>query len=373
MRFTPNQQIKRQLLRHILDGQFEPSRTLPTIESLAKTFKVSTKTVQKAIHALSAEGVIEAKRGTGLFIKPIDPKAGAGRRIGLLHPNAPAYLLGEVYPKPIIDGFEEEMRRAGYHVVPCALAKMDPLVLEESILKLRLSGLALFEVDSDILIAEFRELRLPMISMDYDAYRHGISSVFVDNVYGSFMATRHLIDAGHRQIAFMRPLMRNAINNGSLDAVEEERIKGYRVAMQEAGLPVVITEFGKTPEAAQQAMEAMLARRPPPTALISSSDGHARRLAEVAQKFGLHVPQDVSVMGFGNDRTEFAPGRVVSSVRVEWKEMGRQGAELLIEALKGPPPGVQRRILPVRLALHDSVAPPPKVNVARRLRAGQLA
>ena len=81
MQLSPSQQIRRQLRQRILDGQFEPGGTLPTIRSLAKSFNVSTKTVQKAIHALSQEGIIEAKRGTGLFIKT---QAGGGWGY---HPN----------------------------------------------------------------------------------------------------------------------------------------------------------------------------------------------------------------------------------------------------------------------------------------------
>jgi DNA-binding LacI/PurR family transcriptional regulator len=356
VKYSPNQQIKRQLLRHILDGQFEPNQTLPTIEALARTFKVSTKTVQKAIHALSAEGVIEAKRGTGLFVKPIDSKGGGGKRIGFVHPNSPTYLTGERYPKPIVDAFERVMKEAGFTVIACGLARMDRLVLEESLLKLRLNGLLLFELDSDILLSEFRDMRLPMVSVDYDSYRHGISSIFIDNVWGCFEATKHLIDLGHKSIAFMRPLMRNAINNGSLDSVEEERMKGYRVAMQQAGLPILIEEFTKGAEGAGEAVRRLVQGKSPPTAFVTSSDGYAVMIAHEAQKQGLTIPGDVSVVGFGNDHLEYEPGKKITSVAVPWKEMGETAAEVLLETLKGGA-RPQRRTMPVKLAPHESSGP----------------
>lgn len=367
MKYSPNQQIKRQLLRHILDGQFEPNQTLPTIETLAKTFKVSTKTVQKAIHSLSADGVIEAKRGTGLFVKPLDPKAGAGKRIGLIHPNSQNYLQGERYPRPIIDAFEGVMKNAGYTVVQCPLLKMDRLVLEESLLKLRLTGLMLFEIDSDILIAEFREMRLPIVSMDYDAYRHNISSVFIDNVWGTFEGTKHLIELGHRTICFMRPLMRNAINNGSLDAVEEERMKGYRIAMQEAGLPVLIEEFGRGADDLKNALVPVLGRRPAPTAFVTSTDGGAVKLAEETMKMGFSIPEDISIVGFGNDRYEFMPGKLITSARVDWKEMGEAAANVMIDVLKGNT-RAQRYYVSTKLAQHESTGPVAKATSNKRQR-----
>jgi len=367
VKYSPNQQIKRHLLRHILDGQYEPNQTLPTIETLAKTFKVSTKTVQKAIHALSAEGIIEAKRGTGLFIKPLDAKAGVGKRVGLVHPGSTGYLQGAIYPKPIVDAIERVMQEAGYVIVPCPLAKMERLVLEESLLKLRLCGLLLFEIDSDILISEFRDMRLPMVSLDYDAYRHNISSVFIDNVWGCFEATKYLIEQGHRNICFMRPLMRNAINNGSLDAVEEERIKGYRLAMQEAGLPVHVEEFGRGANDLQGALVPVLGQRPAPTAFVTSTDGGAVKIAEHVQELGFSVPDDISVVGFGNDRTEFAPGKLLTSVRVDWKEMGEEAAKMLQEVLKGNSRS-RRHIVSAKLIIHDSTAPASKGTANKRQR-----
>jgi len=128
MQLSPSQQIKRQLRQRILDGQYEPGTTLPTIRSLAKSFNVSTKTVQKAIHALSAEGMIEAKRGTGLFIKSQAFKPGSGgHRIGLLHSGPPEYLLGMPYPKPILDTLTTELQTAGFTLIPCSLIQLDRL------------------------------------------------------------------------------------------------------------------------------------------------------------------------------------------------------------------------------------------------------
>src|SRR5579862_1345462 len=111
IRFVPSNQIKRQLMRHILEGRYSPGSTLPTIQELSDTLKVSTKTVQKAIHALSAEGLIEAKRGVGLTVKAISAHTGRKREIGLIHPNTPEYIKTDPYPGFVVKALQKALKK----------------------------------------------------------------------------------------------------------------------------------------------------------------------------------------------------------------------------------------------------------------------
>jgi LacI family transcriptional regulator len=360
MQLSPSQQIKRQLRQRILDGQFEPGSTLPTIRSLAKSFKVSTKTVQKAIHALSQEGMIEAKRGTGLFIKMQAFKPGAaGQRIGLLHSSAPEYLQGELYPKPILDTLTAELNAAGYTLIPCSLAKLDRLALEAELAKLKLGGLILFEVDADRVVFELLELRLPMLSIDHDCYRHGVSSVVFDNIFGTFQTTKLLIEQGHKHIAFLRPLMVSKIyNNNSLTLIEDERLKGYCVAMQEAKLPLDIQEYSRrAPEHVQEMLLRVLGRRPAPTAFVCSADFSAMSIITELKKLGYRIPEDVSVTGFGDFHTEYEPSRLITTARVDYVETGRTAARLFLDLVTGKTTKAERKVIPVTLVRNHSVGP----------------
>ena len=365
MQLSPSQQIRRQLRQRILDGQFEANGTLPTIRSLAKSFNVSTKTVQKAIHALSEEGIIEAKRGTGLFIRTQAFKPGAGaQRVGLLHSSTPEYLNGVKYPKPIIDALMAGLQGAAYTVIPCSLAKLDRLALETELIKMKLGGMILFEVDSDRMIFELQELRLPMLSIDHDCYRHGVSSVVFDNVFGTFQTTRHLIEHGHKHVTFMRPLMISKIfNNNSLTLIEDERLKGYTVAMNEAKLPLDIQEY-RGRENMQDLLLRLLGRRPAPTAFVCSSDGSAVAIAEEVKKLGYRVPEDISVVGFGGHETEFEPGKMVTSAAVDFTEVGRVSARLFIDLMTGKTTRAERKIIPTTLDIRDSVAQAPATQSA---------
>jgi len=359
MRLKPSLQIRRELLRYILEGRFEADKPLPTIKELADSFNVSTKTVQKAVHALTAEGVIVAKRGVGLFVRSVNPQAGRIKRVGMLYPwNNPHYLENKPWPGETIVPFREKLEAAGLKLQPYPLAHLDRITLLESLIKLKLGALVLFEVDSDVIVSECRELRLPMVSLDYDAYRHGIPSAIFDNVFGVFQATQHLIGLGHRHIAFMRPLLSTPLNRGRiLDWVEDERLKGYRVAMQHAGLEPLIEAFEhKDPEVFQPA-RALLTRRPEITALVCIGDWNAQQLAHEVLAMGLRIPEDVSIFGFGNGQTEFAPGKRISSVRLDMAGMAEAGARLLLDALKPNPPLPTREVVATSLVHYDSVAP----------------
>ena len=355
MGLLPCDEVKRRIYQYILEGQLGSDHILPTINQLAEMFKVSPKTVQKAVHALRAEGVIQSKRGVGLFVQPVALRRSRGRRVGLLYANRPDYLEGKRYPGPVIEALREDVSAQGLTLAPFMVDKSNRMALKEAVAKCSFSALMLFEIDNDAVIFELRQLRLPMVSVDYDAYRHGISSVVFDNAYGTFQASKHLIQLGHSKIAFVRPLLRNPISNyQSLDAVEEARRSGYAMAMQEAGLEVDAHEIENRPEAWREITLEFLERRRR-TAVVCTADQWAGNIAKQALELKASVPEDISVIGFGDVKQEFAPGRFVSSVRVDYAQMGRVAARLLQEAVQaGEGSKAKREIIPAVLALHDS-------------------
>ena len=372
MPYTTSQFIRRQLLRLILNGDHSPTQMLPSIGSLAKTFKVSTATVQKAIHSLTEQGLIDARPGSGLFVKPFQRNASkGGGRIALLHPDKGSYLKGYPYPGQVIDALRGELEPAGFTLVPWSLEKPETLVLQESLRKMKLSGLALFEIDNDCLISELRELCVPMVSLDFDAYRHGISSVIFDNPLGCFQATKHLMDMGHRHIVFMKPLLKYDIyDNPFYDVIADRRLDGYRIAMQAGGLPVVVREYHNRASEIQEIILELFSQDPVPTAFVCVGDWSARMIAEQLQVRGLEIPRDISIVGFGDIPGEFAPGRQITSVRVDYRDMGQSAGRLLLGALQGHG-RAQRRVLATRLVPHESVGAPAAAGGAKpRLLAG---
>jgi len=316
-------EIKRRLLSTIREGHYEPGEGLPSIAAMARTFNASTKTVQKAINSLSVEGVVVARRGKGVFVNALPSVSRRSKRVGLLFPEEADYLKGKAWPAGVVNALRSGLSKAGYSIVPVPLPQIELLELPERLRELKLAGLVLFEIDSDGLVMELRDLRLPMVSMDYDASRLGVSSVVFDNAVGAFQATKMLVELGHMRIVFVRPRYPRQIgNNPYLEAVEDDRMLGYRIAMVDAGLAERIEEFPSTIEGRREGLLSIFGCRPAPTAMLCKSDITAKVMLDLVASMGFEIPRDLSIVGFGGTGLAFARGRRLATVKVDQKGMG---------------------------------------------------
>lgn len=351
-------EIKQKLLSAITNGRYRSGSLLPTIRALAETFRVSTKTVQKAVKELSNDGFLEPKPGKGLIVKMDALQAKRSRRIVVPLPySASALKSNKVYPGAVIAALRRGVAKAGYEVVAVPLNDMEELAIIRHLRALQPAGIVLCEIDSDHLIIEIRELMLPMVSIDYDAFHLGISSVAFDNRWGGFEATRYFIRNGHRHIVALNPQYTRSIGgNPFMDTVEEERTQGYRLAMQNADLDPRIEVYPPGTRPMRAKLLELFGLRPAPTALLCQHSGQARVVARELQTMGFRIPEDVSLIGFGADDAELAPGVKVSSVWVDCEGMGRTAAEFLLAEMKGEGDDPRRCRLPTRLVVHNSVA-----------------
>lgn len=356
MRFPPSLQIKRQLLRCIMQGQFEIDKTLPTIQTLADTFGVSTVTVQKAIHMLSAEGILEAKPKVGCMVKSAGPRRNRCKTIGLVAPHDMGYLTSGGGARLVIEAARKELANGGYTLELIPLSDINTYNLIYELEQHTLGGILLFELDLDFLILDIAELRLHTVSMDYDATRLGIPSVTYDNAFGTFLSTRHLIELGHRRIAFMRPLLTSLIKN-VVDAPEEARMLGYRMAMQQSGLPIRVEERRER-DALRAHVEKVLSGPDRPTALVTSADWYAGAIRSHAENMGIQVPADISITGFGEHPLGRKTAKQFTSIRVVPSDMGRSAARLLLERFSGKRTPREHIVLPVELVDRGTTGPP---------------
>lgn len=161
--------------------------------------------------------------------------------------------------------------------------------------------------------------------------RSGYYFVDVDNVEGGRIATRYLVERGHRRIATI---------TGPLDmAVGADRLQGYREVLAEAGLPAGPAENGDfTVEGGAAAMARILAAGDPPDALFVASDLMARGALGVLQTHGLRVPEDIPIVAFDDSpvATEMAPR--LTTVRQPSREQGEAMTDVLLARLAGEDP-----------------------------------
>jgi LacI family transcriptional regulator len=228
----------------------------------------------------------------------------------------------------------------------------------------RVDGLIIMPVapDQAHLDAE-RRAGVPVVFVDRSPPAFECDSVVADNAGGATVATRHLLGAGHRRIAFLGD--RLAI------ATTHERRAGYLAALELAGIDVpaqhVVTDL-PTIEAAEAAAVALLQSSAAPTALFTAQNLVTIGAIRALRRLGRH--RDVAVVGFDDfvlaDLLE--PG--VTVVAQDPRGIGRLAAELLFRRVDGDAGPYLRQVLPTRLITRGSGEIPPPVLAADAAGAG---
>jgi LacI family repressor for deo operon, udp, cdd, tsx, nupC, and nupG len=161
--------------------------------------------------------------------------------------------------------------------------------------------------------------------------------VVADNFGAARAMTQHLIDLGHKRIAFaFHPVH-------SWDSVGNERLAGFNQAMRDAGLASHATHLLDAAVFEGESLwryepgivEAAFRDKNRPTALFAGMDMLAIRAMETLRQVGLRIPQDVAVAGF--DNVEFSDFTVppLTTVQQPIPAMGRRAMQILMQAIEG--------------------------------------
>jgi DNA-binding LacI/PurR family transcriptional regulator len=176
-----------------------------------------------------------------------------------------------------------------------------------------------------------------------------------DDVSGGAMAARHLVDLGHRSIGFIGDAVRDPFGFTS----SHDREFGVRRELGASGLAIPDRWIGHGAHGRYEARDLarrMLSEMPRPTAIVTASDTQALGVIAAATELGLHVPDDLSVVGY--DDIEAADYVGLTTIRQQLFESGRRGAELLlaeIGARSEQPKVIQ---LTPELVVRTTTAPP---------------
>jgi DNA-binding LacI/PurR family transcriptional regulator len=202
-------------------------------------------------------------------------------------------------------------------------------------------------------VERIRAARIPCILVD--AVHPALPSIAVDDVGGGELATRHLVELGHRRIALIGDPPPEFRFEWSRD-----RTRGYERALRQAGIevrPEYVREGTRLLHVARAIAAELLSLPERPTAIFASSDTQALGALEAARGLGIRVPQELSIVGF--DDIEVASYVGLTTVRQPLAESGRRGAELLLRALGGRPVDLRTELLPLELVVRGTTGPAP--------------
>lgn len=260
-----------------------------------------------------------------------------------------------------VRALEEGSREAGYDLVLCQT--MNKPEREEHclrrLLSRRVDGMFIspvYRIEEEALV--YRELLArgtPVVLLGHPAiFCNAFTSVAPDDLLAGYNVTRHLLELGHRRIAFL---------SGKLFAPwARERLEGYRRALREAGLELddrLVFNAGSTIEDGAKAGLQLLNEGCPVTAIQAVNDLVAIGCAETLLGQGLRIPQDVSVAGFGNILASEHFRVPLTTVRQPKYRLGVAAVNTMHRLLRRD--HTESRRLPAELVVRQSTgAPPPK-------------
>lgn len=198
------------------------------------------------------------------------------------------FTVGQEFHADLVDGVYVAAEELGYDVVLSGITPhRDESRAQRTLIDEQCEGLVLIGPQSSARqIAELAE-RAPVVVLARRV--RGVDAVRSDDGAGAVLGTDHLIGLGHRRIVYL---------DGGRAPGAADRLRGYRRAVDAAGLPQSIRPGGLTEREGAAAAAAMLAERDVPTAVFAFNDRCALGVMDVLIRAGISVPQQVSVLGF---------------------------------------------------------------------------
>jgi LacI family transcriptional regulator len=332
-----------------------------TINSVATYAGVSKKTVSRVLN--NEPNVSPATREKVLRVfKELDYTPNPIAR-GLARNRS--FIIGCLYDNPsksyitrVQSGALEACHKHNYNLLihPCEL-RGEALIanIENLLMTSRLDGLVLTPPFSDSieLIGFLKQKKINYARVASAIEDEQSISVRSNDEQGAFEITEHLIDLGHKQIAFIK---------GHPDhSATEQRFTGYQRALNAHGLTfdnTLVAEGNFSYHSGADSAKTILDLNPRPSAVFASNDYMAAAVLKLATQRQLKVPEDISIAGFDNApiARHIWPGLTTIAQPVE--EMTRQAVELLIEQIGGSQAEVRQTTLEAKLITRESTSKP---------------
>ena len=265
-------------------------------------------------------------------------------------------VLDSEYCLELLRGIEEVLNQTEYHLSLFSIHDKTPREhqwLERVSTKTTAGAFLLTPVDISRHLSKLRKQRIPFVAID-DILRvePDIPSVGATNWAGGLMATEYLCSLGHRRIA--------TITGIPAHMTSRARLAGYRAALEAKGIPVdpaLIRPGDFNHESGYAQTLALFQLAEPPTAIFAASDAQAAGVYRALHTLDLHVPKDVSVIGFDDVPMAERLAPPLTTIRQPLREMGRTAAQMLLRLIAGETLDHTRVELATSLMIRESCAP----------------
>lgn len=332
----------------------------PTLKDVAQRAGVTTATVS---YTLSGKRPIseQTKRRVMEAIAELDyvPNLDArslsmrdSKLIGVVVPQTEPgdrLMFQNAFYSEILGSIEYYARLEGYHTLISATdANESYLTLAK---KRNLDGIIVIGMYPDEFYQQMKKSQIPIVLIDSYCNDHYYHNIRIDDAYGSYLATRHMLENGHEHIAFFVGQLKE---NG----VMKKRLLGYQQALQEQGLPFreeYIFEGQIDYSSGIELADKLITSGLPATGVVAAADILAIGAIKGFFEAGKRIPEDYSIIGFDDVEVSqyLTPG--LTTVRQQISLKGQKAVELLLKHIEDPSLPKQEEILPLQLVVRGSV------------------
>jgi len=333
------------LREQIASGELAPGAQLSSVAQMQAQYGISLSTVNQAVTVLENDGLIVRIQGRGNFVARQPVKQTLGTLGLLLHIGS----LTGAYNTELLTGIRQAARQQ----------KLELLWLnDEDVRDCRQADAFLMYCNSTVAHALNPPADVPIVLL----FQHtsDFTCIAVDDFNGAKVAARHLLEQGHRRIAY--------ILSSDSDTISCQRLAGYRAALEEAGIgmddrwihflkPNGVRNYRLDGETAMlNWLEADWAELGC-TAILAPNDEAAIGMIRALKAHNIIVPDDLSVVGFdGTEVSELSTPRL-TTVTVPLQEIGAKAVELLANQVRtGVLSQPQIFMLPAELKISESTA-----------------
>lgn len=321
-------EIKNMLLQEI--ASFVPGDRLPSRPLLCQKLDTTRATLDKAIKELEKEGYLSSKNGSGTYLVGLQGnREPLSKNWGIIVPN----VMESVYPG-LVRGVENTAQKYDINVILCN-SDNDPDKQEQYIKRLLLSGVTgiiIVPIVSNSIRENFKlynqlmEAKTPIVFCNRSVDGINIPVVTSNDFYGGYIATKHLIDNGYRNLAYIA---------GQKYKTSIDRCQGYISALIESGLEVNRRHivFEKNDAEAHmpgyEGLANLLRQDNDIDGVFCFNDRIAQGCCQAISEHDLRISEDIGVIAYDNTDICDMLEPKLTSVSYKNLEIGEKAADLL--------------------------------------------
>ncbi|MCM8818538.1 MAG: GntR family transcriptional regulator [Candidatus Omnitrophica bacterium] len=318
---TKYNQVKSFIIDYIDKKKLKTGDRVPSENEIAQSFGITKVTASRALNELVNEGILYRIQGKGSFFAGYKTKVS---NILLFFPIVSSY--DPYFTGPLLETFFHSIDDRGLNLSMFYFRENERIREIPDIKNCKVIIVAALKKGEGLSDELLEKINIPVIYLSSHP-EVPVSYVAFDNKKGAKKAVEYLIKMGHRKIAYFSADYRQNISN-------EERMEGYIEALNENGIRhKIILNGDYTEESGYKLAKEILEMKERPTAILTCNDLVAIGAIHCFFENNIKVPDDISIIGFGNYKISNYTRIPLTTVSLPVKEMGRKLAELAVKKI----------------------------------------